>query len=129
MELRSLLLGEAHTSNSTPCEIGVLMLLSFVEDSRVIIKVAPGLSRSDTRSASSRFRSLGIAEFPAGCWPPLRFWRLCRLLLLQEPLGLASTDADSRDSAIRSTSPSRTGSTCCKNRRMNSSALTVANFT
>src|SRR6267142_5962468 len=96
MELLSLLLGEAHTSNSTPCQIGVLMLLSFVEDSRVIIKVAPDLSRSVTRSASSRFRSLGIAEFPAGCWPRLRFSRRFRSFLLQELLALASADADSR---------------------------------
>ena len=62
MGLWTLLLGEAHTSISTPSEIGVLLFLSFVEDSQVILKVAPDLSRSVSRSASSRFRSLDIAQ-------------------------------------------------------------------
>ena|SRR5712692_7871295 len=103
MTLWTLLLAEAHTFISTPCEIGVVMLLSFVEDSQVIIKAAPALWRSVSRSASSRFRSLDIEDFLGDCWSRLHFWRRSRLLLLQEPLALASTDADSRDSAIRST--------------------------
>ena len=43
MGLWTLLLGEAHMSISTPSEIGVLMLVSVVEDSQVITKAAPGL--------------------------------------------------------------------------------------
>ena len=93
----NLLLSEAHSSICAPCEIGVVMLLSFVEDSQVVIKAAPGLSHSVSRSASSDFHRLDIAEVLAGWWSGLRYSRRSRSLFLQQLLAHASTDVGSRD--------------------------------
>jgi hypothetical protein len=82
------------TAIATPCKIGVLALPECC-GSFVIIKAAPCLWRLASRSASSRFRSLDISEFLAGCWPGLRYSRRSRSLLLRELLALASSDADS----------------------------------
>ena len=48
MMLWTLSLGEAHTSISTPGNMRVLVLLRFVEDSPMITKAAPALSRSES---------------------------------------------------------------------------------
>lgn len=57
MPFGCMLLAGAHTSISTPCEIGVLMILTLSMIPQVITKAAPGLSHLVSRSASSHFRS------------------------------------------------------------------------